>query len=83
MASLDVDSLFTNVPIHETIEIYVNLIQGGLFWGCSLMGGRAKSPSFPKIRHTYPTMMKLGTVIPHQKKIQKIYVSRETPLDFH
>ena len=25
----------------------------------------------PKIRHTYPTMMKLGTVIPYLRKIQK------------
>ena len=31
----------------------------------------AKSPP-PKICHTYPTMMKLGTVIPWLKKIQKI-----------
>ena len=31
---------------------------------------------------TYPTMMKRGTVIPYPKKIQKIYESRETPLDF-
>ena len=26
---------------------------------------------FPKICHTYPTMMKLGTVIPYLKEIQK------------
>ena len=36
----------------------------------------------PKICHTYPTMMKLGTVIPYPKKIQKIYESRDTPLEF-
>ena len=40
---------------------------GGLFW----------SP-LPKIRHTYPTMMKLGTVIPYLRKIQKMYKSRDT-----
>ena len=34
----------------------------------------------PKICHTYPTMMKLGTVIPYLKKIQKIYESRDTPV---
>ena len=34
----------------------------------------------PKICHTYLTMMKLGTVIPYLKKIQKIYKSRDTPL---
>ena len=31
----------------------------------------AKRPPFPKICHTYPTMMKLGTVVPYLKKIQK------------
>ena len=36
----------------------------------------------PKICHTYPTVMKLGTVIPYPKKIQKIYESRDTPLEF-
>ena len=35
----------------------------------------------PKICHTHPTMMKLGTVIPYLKKIPKIYESRESPLD--
>ena len=39
-------------------------------------------PALPKICHTYPTMMKLGAVIPYLKKIQKIYESRDTPPDF-
>ena len=45
-----------------------------------LGGGRggAKRPSLPHICHTYPTMMKFGTVIPYLKKIQKIYESRDT-----
>ena len=30
---------------------------------------------------SYPTMVKLGTVIPYQRKIQKIYKSRDTFLD--
>ena len=34
----------------------------------------------PKICLTYPTMMKLGTVIPYLKKIQKIYESHDTSL---
>ena len=58
-----------------------NLIQDGLFRGCSGMrgGGRvAKMPLFPKICHTYPTMMELGTVLPYLKKIQNIYESRDT-----
>ena len=33
-------------------------------------------------RHTYPTMMKLGTVIPSLKKSKKIYKSRDTVLEF-
>ena len=55
---------------------FINPTQDGLFWGCSLMGG-AKRSTFPKICHTYPTMMILGTVIPFLKKIQKIYESRD------
>ena len=44
--------------------------------------GVAKRPPLPKICYTYPTMMKLGTVIPYPKKIKKIYEPRDTPLDF-
>ena len=39
-----------------------------------------KKASLPKICHTYPAMMKLGTVIPDSKKIQKLYESRDTLL---
>ena len=39
-------------------------------------------PLLPKICHTYRTMMKLGTVIPYLRKIQKIYKSRDTSLEF-
>ena len=45
------------------------------------LGGIQKG-LLPKICHTYPTMIKLGTVIPYPKKIQKIYESRDTPLEF-
>ena len=38
-------------------------------------------PPFPKICHTFPAMMKPGTVILYQTKIQKMYESRDTPLD--
>ena len=44
---------------------------GGPFW-----------PSIPKICHIYPTMMKLDTVIPYLREIQKIYKSQDTPHDF-
>ena len=46
------------------------LTDWGAFWGGGL----------PKISHTYPTMMKLGTVTPYLKKIQKLNKSRDTPL---
>ena len=44
-------------------------------WG----GGKAL---LLKICHTYPTMMKLSTVTPYLKKIEKLYESRDTPLEF-
>ena len=58
-----------------------NPIQDGHFRGCSRMGG-IKRPTLSKICHTYPTMIKLGTVIPYPKRFQKIYESRDTHLDF-
>ena len=69
---------------HELKEVkYFNPIQDGHFWGCLRMGGgRAKRPPFPKICRTHPAVMKLGTVIPYLKKIQKIYESRDTSPDF-
>ena len=63
----------------------INPIQDGFFQGCSRIGGAGvgkKAHSLPEICHTYPTMMKLGTVIPYPKKIQKIYQSCDTPLEF-
>ena len=39
-----------------------------------------KFTPIPKICHTYPATMKGGTVIPHAKKIQKVYESRDTLL---
>ena len=43
----------------------------GIFGAAHGFGGGVKRPPFPKICHTYPTMMKLGTVIPYLKEIQK------------
>ena len=34
-------------------------------------GGAERPPPLPKICRTYPTMMKLGALIPYLKKIQK------------
>ena len=54
----------------------------GFFGAAHGWSGGGKKPPLPKICHTYPTMMKLGTVIPYPKEIQKIYESRDAPLEF-
>ena len=59
----------------------LTLFRIGLFGAAHGWGG-AKRPLIPKTCHTYPTMMKLGTLIPYLKKIQKAYKSRDTPHDF-
>ena len=56
-------------------------LQDGPFRGCSRMRGAKKAP-LTKMSHTYLAMMKLGTVKSYLKKIQKIYKSRETVLEF-
>ena len=53
----------------------------GFFGAAHGWGGAFWSPLL-KIRHINPTMMKLGTVIPYLRKIQKMYKSRDTPLGF-
>ena len=45
------------------------------------MAGGKKVP-LPKICHTYPTMIKLGTHMSYLKKIKKIHESRDTTLAF-
>ena len=52
------------------------------FFGAAHRWGGPFWPTLPKIRHTCPTMMKLGTVISYQRKIQKIYKSRDEFLEF-
>ena len=41
------------------------------FFGAAHGWGKAKKAPLPKLCHVYPTMMKLGTVIPHQKRSKK------------
>ena len=43
------------------------------------MEGRGVEDPLPKISHTYPTLMKLDTVISYLKTIQKKYELRDTP----
>ena len=60
----------------------LNSIKDGLFRGSSQNPVFLGPLPLPTICYTYPTMMKLDTVIPYPKKIQKIYESRDTPLEF-
>ena len=52
------------------------------FFGAAHGWGGTKRASLPKICHTYPTTIKLGTAIPYRKKIQKLYESHDRPLEF-
>ena len=54
----------------------------GFFGVAHGWGERAKKLPLPKICYTYPTMLKLGTVIPYPKNIRKIYESHDTTLEF-
>ena len=77
------NTLILEKNISQNSSLLFNPLQDGLFRGCSRMGrGAPFSPPPPKIRHTYPTMMKLCTVIPYLKMIQKMYKSRDASLDF-
>ena len=64
----------------------INPTQDGPFRGSSQMGDSKKipPPPFPKMRHTYSTIIKLGTVIPYLKNIQKIYMTHiyDTTFEF-
>ena len=73
----------TNLKWHGHFKFF-NSIQDGHFWGCSRMGEERGAfwPLLPKICDTYPTMMKLGTVILYLRKILKIYKSRHTSFEF-
>ena len=53
----------------------------GIFGAAHGCGGGQKGP-FPKISHTYPAIMKLGTVIPYLKKIQKYMNHVTQPLKY-
>ena len=50
------------------------------FFGAAHGWGGERSP-LSKICHTYPTLMKIGTVKLYLKKIQNLHKSRDTPLD--
>ena len=60
--------------------ICLTLFRMGIFEAAHGWVGQERPLS--KICHTYPTVMKFGTVIPYLKEIQKIFESRDTPPDF-
>ena len=60
-------------PIFVLTLLRINLFRGAHGWGEGQKG------PLPKMCQTYPTMKKLGEVIPYLKKIQKIYESRLEP----
>ena len=66
--------------MYQVFQINVKPIHDGSFQGCLWMGG--KKVPITKTCHTYPTMMKLGTVTPYVKKTQKMYESRNTSFEF-
>ena len=61
-------------------KVFLDLFRMGFFGAAH--GWGPKRSSLLKICHTYPTMMKLGTVIPYLKKIQKLYETRDALLEF-
>ena len=68
-----------NLNKHNAINP-LTLFRMGFFgaahgWGCQ------KGSALSKICHTYPTMIKLGTVILYLMKIQKICKSRDSLLE--
>ena len=63
----------------QAFDFWAGLFRAAHRWG--QRGGATKKAPLPKICHTYPAMMKLGTVIPYLKKTQKLFESHDTPLE--
>ena len=72
------------IPPEKKEEILneLTLFRMGFLGVCSWMWGVQISHLVPKSCHTYSTMMKLGTVVPYLKNIQKIYESSDIPFEF-
>ena len=59
-------------------ELMINPIQDGPLWSCSQVKGGRKSPTFPKICHTYPTMMKLGSYTLPEEDPKNVWITWHT-----
>ena len=61
--------------LRKVLPLYFDLLltqsRLGIFVTAQRLGGVGKKASLPKICHTDPTLIKLGTVIPYLKKIEK------------
>ena len=60
----------------------LTLFRMGIFGAAHRWKGQKGPPSVPKICDTYPTTMKIGTVISYLRIIQKIYELQDKPLEF-
>ena len=81
-----INEFHTGKVNEKCFELFVQRYELGLTlfrmdFDCSQIGG-SKKATLPKIYHTYPAMIKLGTVMLFLKKISKIYISHDTPLEF-
>ena len=74
--------MFVIYMIFGVFFIILTLFRLGFFGAApGWWGAKSPSPFLPKICHTYPIVMKLGTVMPYLKSIQKLYESSDTPLE--
>ena len=77
------DGIVRNISQRKSMAVSLTVFRYSLwFFSGLLTDGGCKKVPFPKICHTYPTMMKLGTVRPYLKKTEKIYESRDTTSEF-
>ena len=65
--------MFSCVEWDSNVLLTLTPFRMGNFGTAHGWEGGAKKSSLPKICHTYPTMIRLGTVLPYLKKIQKSY----------
>ena len=79
---LQILSLLADRHYSKLSSYVISTYSGWAFFGMFPDGGDLFGPHLPKICHTYPTMIKPGTAIPYPKKIQKIYKSCDTSLEF-
>ena len=75
LLTLNLLPLWTSVVSCCLTLFRIDLFRGSHEWG-------AKMPPFPKTCHTYPRMIKVGTVISHLRKIQKYIDHVKHPFSF-